>query len=78
LTIPSSAVLNTGKRRLVFIDRGEGYFEPREVKLGIKAGDFYEVIAGLTEGEKIVTSANFLVDSESMLKAAIKAPAHKH
>ncbi|MEW5900649.1 MAG: efflux RND transporter periplasmic adaptor subunit [Acidobacteriota bacterium] len=78
LSVPASAVLDSGTRKLVFIDRGEGYFEPREVKLGIRAGDFYEVIAGLQEGERVVTSANFLVDSESKLKAAIKAPTHKH
>ena len=78
LSVPSSAVLDSGTRRLVFIDRGEGYLEPREVKLGIKAGDFYEVTAGLKDGEKVVTSANFLIDSESLLNAAVKALTHKH
>lgn len=77
LTVPESAVLDSGKRKLVFIDKGEGYFEPREVKLGIKTDDGYEVLDGLREGEQVVTSANFLIDSESKLKSAIKEP-HKH
>ncbi|MEW6456705.1 MAG: efflux RND transporter periplasmic adaptor subunit [Acidobacteriota bacterium] len=77
LTIPESAVLDSGKRKLIFIDRGEGYFEPREVKLGSKIDDYYEVIEGVKEGEKVVTSANFLIDSESKLKSAIKKP-HEH
>jgi Cu(I)/Ag(I) efflux system membrane fusion protein len=78
LSVPTSAVLDSGTRKLVFIDRGDGYFEPREVKVGLRAGDFYEVTAGLKEGQKVVTSANFLVDSESKLKAAVTAPTHKH
>jgi len=77
LTLPESAVLDSGKRKLVFVDRGEGYFEPREVKLGIKTDDGFEVLEGLKEGERVVTSANFLIDSESKLKSAIKEP-HKH
>lgn len=78
LSVPTSAVLDSGTRKLVFIDRGDGYFEPREVKVGLRAGDFYEVTAGLKEGQKVVTSANFLVDSESKLKAAVTSPTHKH
>ncbi len=77
LTIPESAVLDSGMRKLIFIDRGEGYFEPREVKLGSKIDDYYEVIEGVREGEKVVTSANFLIDSESKLKSAIKK-LHEH
>ncbi len=72
LTIPEDAVIDTGERKIVFIDRGDGLFEPKEVKLGLKTGDYYEVLDGLNEGEKVVTSANFLIDSESKLKSAIK------
>ena len=56
---------------MAIIDKGNGYFEPREVKVGAKVDDYYEVIKGLKAGERVVTSANFLVDSESKLKAAV-------
>ncbi len=71
LVIPKSAVLYTGEKNIVFVDKGEGTFEPREVKLGISGEDFYEVIEGVRKGEVVVTSANFLIDSESSLKAAL-------
>lgn len=72
LVVPDGAVINAGDRRLVFLDRGEGRFEPREVKLGIKVnGSGLQVISGLSEGDRVVTSANFLLDSESSLKAAV-------
>lgn len=71
LVIPESAVLDTGEIKIAFVDRGDGYLEPREVKVGIKGEDVYEVLEGLKEGEKVVTSAGFLVDSESSLKAAL-------
>jgi RND family efflux transporter MFP subunit len=71
LVIPTSGVLQSGARQIVFIDRGAGYLEPREVQLGPQAGDEYIVLKGLKAGERIVTSANFLVDSESQLQAAI-------
>ena len=72
LVVPDGAVINAGDRRLVFLDRGEGRFEPREVKLGIKVnGSGLQVISGLAEGDRVVTSANFLLDSESSLKAAL-------
>lgn len=77
LTVPDDAVLDSGERTIVFVDRGEGYFEPREVRLGLKADEHYEVLEGVHEGEKVVTSANFLIDSESRLKSAARAP-HKH
>ncbi len=70
LAVPAAAVLDSGTRRLVFVDQGEGVYEPREVKLGERADDRYEVVSGLKEGERIVTSANFLIDSESKLQAA--------
>jgi len=78
LTIPEGAVIDTGIRKVVIVDRGSGYFEPREVKLGVKAGDFFEVLGGLKLKERVVTSANFLIDSESKLKEAIGGTGHQH
>jgi Cu(I)/Ag(I) efflux system membrane fusion protein len=72
LTIPESAVLDTGARQAVFIDKGEGRFEPREVKIGHRGDGFVEVRDGIEEGEPVVVSANFLIDAESNLKAALK------
>ncbi|HEV1996447.1 MAG TPA: efflux RND transporter periplasmic adaptor subunit [Candidatus Acidoferrum sp.] len=71
LVIPVSGVLQSGARQIVFVDRGAGYLEPRDVQLGPQAGDQYVVLKGLKAGERIVTSANFLIDSESQLQAAI-------
>jgi Cu(I)/Ag(I) efflux system membrane fusion protein/cobalt-zinc-cadmium efflux system membrane fusion protein len=71
LVIPVSGVLQSGTRQIVFVDRGAGYLEPRDVQLGPQAGDQYIVLKGLKAGERIVTSANFLIDSESQLQAAI-------
>jgi RND family efflux transporter MFP subunit len=70
LTVPQSAVLNSGKRQTVFVDRGAGYFEPREIKVGAQLGGRVEVLGGLTPEDRIVVSGNFLIDSESQLKAA--------
>lgn len=70
LAVPQDAVLDTGERQIVFVKKGEGVFEPRDVKLGIKAEGFYEVLDGLSPGEVVVTSANFLIDSESRLASA--------
>jgi Cu(I)/Ag(I) efflux system membrane fusion protein len=70
LTVPESAVLQSGLRQLVFVDQGEGIFAPREVKLGVKADSRFAVLAGLREGEQVVTSGNFLLDSESKLQSA--------
>jgi len=71
LIIPASGVLQSGTREIVFVSRGDGYLEPREVQLGARAGDHFIVSKGLKEGEQIVTSANFLIDSESQLQAAL-------
>ena len=71
LVIPVSGVLQSGTRQIVFVDRGAGYLDPRDVQLGPQAGDHYIVLKGLKAGERIVTSANFLIDSESQLQAAI-------
>jgi Cu(I)/Ag(I) efflux system membrane fusion protein len=72
LSVPESAVLDTGSRQAVLVDKGEGRFEPRDVKLGHRGGGYIEVREGLTEGESVVVSANFLIDAESNLKAALK------
>src|SRR6266403_1653519 len=71
LVIPANAVLLYGTRQIAFVDRGDGYLEPREVQLGARAGDDFIVLKGLKEGEKVITSANFLIDSESQLQAAL-------
>jgi RND family efflux transporter MFP subunit len=70
LTVPADAVLNAGERKTVFIDRGNGYFEPRQVKTGEREGDRIQILSGLNGGERVVTSGNFLIDSESQMKAA--------
>jgi Cu(I)/Ag(I) efflux system membrane fusion protein len=70
IAIPEGAVLYVGDRRIVFVDLGDGRLAPREVTLGPRAGDHYAVLAGLKEGEIVVTSGNFLVAAESRLKAA--------
>jgi Cu(I)/Ag(I) efflux system membrane fusion protein len=73
LAIPATGVFHTGTRNVVFVDHGQGYLEPRDVTLGPRAGDEYAVLKGLQPGERVVTSANFLVDSESQLQAALGA-----
>jgi Cu(I)/Ag(I) efflux system membrane fusion protein len=70
LTVPDSAVLDTGTRQLVLVQRGEGKFEPRPVKLGARGDGYIEVLEGVKAGENVVVSANFLIDAESNLKAA--------
>ncbi|WP_407184300.1 efflux RND transporter periplasmic adaptor subunit [Bradyrhizobium centrosematis] len=72
LAIQDSSVLDTGTRQAVLVDKGQGRFEPREVKLGRRGGGYIEVRDGLADGEAVVTSANFLIDAESNLKAALK------
>lgn len=69
LTVPISAVLDSGARKTVFVDRGNGFLEPREVQTGTVIADRIEVLSGLTPGERIVTSGTFLLDSESQLKS---------
>lgn len=72
LAIPASAVLNTGLRQIVFVDRGNGRFEPRAIKLGPKAGRYYVVLEGLKEGEVIVKSGNFLIDAEAHVQGVLE------
>ena len=73
LTVPDSAVLDTGTRQLVLVQRGEGRFEPRTVKLGMRADGYIEVLEGVKAGEDVVVSANFLIDAESNLQAALSS-----
>jgi Cu(I)/Ag(I) efflux system membrane fusion protein len=75
LTIPDGAIIDTGLRQLAIVDKGNGYFEPREVQVGSKMDGYYDVIKGLKPGERVVSSANFLIDSESKLKVAVGAMA---
>src|SRR5215470_8088723 len=71
LVIPSSGVLQSGTRQIAFVDLGEGYLEPREVEVGPRVDDHTVVLKGLRNGNRIVSSANFLVDSEAQLQAAL-------
>ena len=72
LAVPESAVLDTGSRQAVFVDKGDGRFEPRDVKLGHRGGGYVEIRDGIQDGDPVVVSANFLIDAESNLKAALK------
>lgn len=72
LAVPRDAVLESGERQIAFLHHGDGRLEPRIVKLGIRTGEYYEVLEGLQEGDHVVTSANFLIDSESRLKAVVE------
>ncbi len=79
LTVPSEAVLNSGLRQTVFVDRGNGYLEPRQVETGARIGNRIEITKGLRLGERVVISGNFLIDSESQLKSAAAATSgHQH
>ena len=71
--VPDSAVIDSGTRQVVLVAKGEGRFEPREVKLGRRGGGYTEITSGLQLGEEVVTSATFLIDAESNLKAALQA-----
>jgi len=71
LAIPATAVFQSGTRQIAFVDRGGGSFEPREIETGARAGEQFIVLKGLKAGEQIVTTANFLIDSESQLQAAL-------
>jgi Cu(I)/Ag(I) efflux system membrane fusion protein len=79
LAVPDSAILDTGTRQLVLIDRGGGEFEPRTVQLGVHADGYAEILGGVAEGEAVVVNGNFLIDAESNLRAAIGGlGAHVH
>jgi membrane fusion protein, copper/silver efflux system len=83
LTVPASAVMPTGSREIAFVDKGGGKLEPRVVELGEQIGDHYEVKSGLAEGERVIASANFLIDAESKVQGALQdfaaaPPEHRH
>jgi len=67
LVVPEDAVMDSGTMQMVFVDRGQGHFESRHIEVGSRVQGYYQVLSGLREGEKVVTSANFLIDSESKL-----------
>lgn len=71
LAVPNSAVLDSGNRQVVLVARGEGRFEPRDVTLGVRGESYSEIKSGVAEGEEVVVAANFLIDAESNLKAAL-------
>jgi Cu(I)/Ag(I) efflux system membrane fusion protein len=71
LVVPVSALIDSGNRQVVLVDRGEGRFEPRQVKVGLRGDGYVEILDGLESGEKVVVAANFLIDAESNLKAAL-------
>ena len=73
LVVPVSAIMPTGKRNIAFVDKGEGKLEPRFLELGGKYGNVYAVKSGLKEGERVVASANFLIDAESKIQGALKS-----
>jgi len=76
VTIPNSAVIDSGTRQIVLVQAKEGRFEPRDVKLGARSDDRIEVLDGVREGEQVVVAANFLIDAESNLKAAVGGFGH--
>jgi Cu(I)/Ag(I) efflux system membrane fusion protein len=73
VAVPDSAIIDSGTRQVVLVAKGEGRFEPREVKIGRRGEGHTEIVSGLAPGEDIVTSATFLIDAESNLKAALQA-----
>ena len=88
LVVPETAVLRTGERQIVFVDKGDGIFDMRLVKLGAHAKGYYEILDGIAVGDRVVSSANFLIDAESRVQGVMKrlegdtsdapAPAHRH
>lgn len=71
VTIPDSAVIDTGVRQVVFVETAAGTFEPRRVKVGVRGGGKVQIVSGIKDGEQVVVKANFLLDSESRLRAAL-------
>src|SRR5262249_26210767 len=71
LVIPASGVLQSGARQIAFVDHGNGSLEPRQIETGLRVGDNFVVLKGLRSGERVVPSANFLIDSEAQLQAAL-------
>jgi Cu(I)/Ag(I) efflux system membrane fusion protein len=77
LAVPEAAVMQTGEHVYAFRDKGDGRLVPTEIKTGVRSDGWFEVLAGLGEGDRVVTSANFLLDSESSMKAAMEAVSGK-
>lgn len=73
VAVPVNALIDSGDRQIVIVDKGDGAFEPKSVKVGLRGGDMIEIVEGIEEGDRIVVSANFLIDAESNLKAALSA-----
>ena len=73
IVVPESAVIDSGRRQAVLVERGEGRYEPRPVRLGVRVPGYVEVLDGLQAGEKVVTQATFLIDAESNIRAALAA-----
>jgi Cu(I)/Ag(I) efflux system membrane fusion protein len=73
LSVPVSALIDSGNRQVVIVDRGNGRFEPRAVKVGVRGDGFIEIAEGIKAGENVVVAANFLIDAESNLKAALSS-----
>jgi Cu(I)/Ag(I) efflux system membrane fusion protein len=73
LVVPLSALIDSGTRQVVIVERGEGRFEPRSVKVGMRGEGYVEILDGVKAGESVVVAANFLIDAESNLKAALAA-----
>ena len=73
VAVPNSAIVDTGDRQMVFVDKGEGRFEPKDVRLGARGADITEIREGIAAGDKVVVSANFLLDAESNLNSALSA-----
>ena len=71
VTVPRSALIDSGNRQVVILDKGEGRFEPRPVKVGLRGDDYIEILDGIAAGDMVVVAANFLIDAESNLKAAL-------
>ncbi|MBM4389120.1 MAG: efflux RND transporter periplasmic adaptor subunit, partial [Deltaproteobacteria bacterium] len=87
VAVSKSAVIDGGVEKYLFVSLGDGHFEPRVIETGAYFGDYVEVVSGVEEGEEIVVSSHFLIDSESRLKASLrsfggagekKPPEHKH
>jgi Cu(I)/Ag(I) efflux system membrane fusion protein len=73
VVVPESAVIDSGSRQIVIVSSGEGRFDPRPVSLGRRGGGYVEVLEGIKDGDIVVTTANFLIDAESNLKAALQS-----
>lgn len=78
LVIPEDSVIDTGTRQIVYVDAGDGYFEPRQIRIGLKSDGHLEVLDGLKSGEKVAASATFLIDSEAQLKGIKPLQKHTH